>query len=116
MPALTPIIAALDRQEIFIIVSLLFLIIVTTPLIFVILAIRKSKKNQEPDYIPYHLMEPEDRLLMLQGLRTKELISEEDFEKKRKNILRELQDIDHPKTQNPPTQDTPPEPPTPPKG
>ncbi|MDP4647179.1 MAG: hypothetical protein NWS80_08635 [Akkermansiaceae bacterium] len=83
-------IAMLGGKEMLVIVSIIFAIFVFVPLIFVILAIRKSKRNEEKDYVPYHLMEPEERLLMLQGLRAKELITDEDYDKKRKNILREL--------------------------
>lgn len=81
---------SLGSMEMFIIVSFIFALFIIVPLILITIAFRKSKKNEVKDITPYHLMEPEERLLMLQGLRAKELISEEEFDKKRKNILREL--------------------------
>ncbi|MEP2777506.1 MAG: SHOCT domain-containing protein [Luteolibacter sp.] len=87
-------IGGLGSREMLIIVSFIFALFIIVPLFFVVLAIRKSKNSSEKDYTPYHLMEPEERLLMLQQLRAKELISDEEFDKKRKNILRELNESD----------------------
>lgn len=81
---------ALGAPELLIIVSVIFALFIIIPLIFIAIALKKSKSSEEKNYTPYHLMEPEERLLMLQGLRAKELISEEEYDKKRKNILREL--------------------------
>ena len=83
-------IGGLGSSEILVIVAVIFGLFVIIPLIFVAIAVKKAKNSEEKDYVPYHLMEPEERLLMLQGLRAKELISDEEFEKKRKNIMREL--------------------------
>lgn len=93
---------ALGAQEIMIIVSAIFALFIIVPLIFVAVAIKRSKASAEQDYTPYHLMEPEDKLIMLQGLRAKELISEEEFDKKRKNILRELDDAENKSESKPP--------------
>lgn len=83
---------ALGAPELLIIVSVIFALFIIIPLIFIVIAFSKAKNSSEKDYTPYHLMEPEERLLMLQGLRAKELISEEEYDKKRKNILSELDD------------------------
>lgn len=118
MPAHTPIhphmafLQALGAAELLIIVSLILALFIIIPLIFVAIAIVKAKKSSEKDYVPYHLMEPEERLLMLQGLRAKELIGEEEYEKKRQNILRELDDNtgENPATPPSPPQETPQQP------
>lgn len=117
-PMLTAFIESFGTRGILVIVSVIFALFIVIPLIFVAFAIRKAKGNAEKDYTPYHLMEPEERLLMLQALRTKELISDEELEKKRKNIMRELHEVKETQSEKrseepsptPPRQNTSPQP------